>query len=808
MPYSRKPIQITTNSTVDEIRVELNATITKLNELFNALNELEPAPNPVFHNVTLSGGLANDVILESGIVRQTVIEDSVIGLSNTVDISFDDKSANNFTLDNSTLTNSTLTNNTILQSSFDTVTIKDSNVQGYDAALDETHAVASHTQGSTTIELTSISDSLDDYDFWYDGREYTVQSTDVSLNTVTVYEVESDVTFSGNLTFRSGDRTTIRNPYIFEPTYSGIVHMDGDLMNMIIKHGSTTKREDLGLGTEYELFFDNVEERLYIYDGVSNGGVPIGLSLTESDSRYLNQADNLSDLPDVSVARSNIDLGVNDNVNFARVDEQTTVVSTTPYTITDDSNNIFVIETTSGDMTINLPTLADNVGRKIFLINMNVENKIIINSEAGDVIGAEGETTVTVPLSVTTTILVATGTYWEQVSTGGGGASITPHIAGMTVTRNQPLAISQGTQEVALEIPTSPDSTAFDDPVTAYVVLSLASDIRLMIYFVTDSATPAPELGQTHEIQVLDETGYASYTDVIAAAEEQLIGQFGIVNAGSGSLAEHLYLTFSIPDTNTLSFSATGSFWLSTTTVVTPSLDTLGKVVVADKRYRYVSDVVGLCTVNGAYNDDTGAQKVALFDEADSAIVGTLDVGVSLFLGNGGTIIQDASEILLEEYRVFLGIAISSTTLDVLIQEPVAISNSPQYWDAVPLGSIIFDTVGTLPEGFLRPNGQAISRSSYSELNAKYASEGYPYGDGDGSTTFNIPDYSDPTLMIKVRYVDSRTVTEQNDFETRLLAQEGTTGTSFPSEPLFGEMFYRTDTDGWYKYNGSTWIEL
>lgn len=35
-----------------------------------------------------------------------------------------------------------------------------------------------------------------------------------------------------------------------------------------------------------------------------------------------------------------------------------------------------------------------------------------------------------------------------------------------------------------------------------------------------------------------------------------------------------------------------------------------------------------------------------------------------------------------------------------------------------------------------------------------------------------------------------------------------TSGTSFPSSPVFGDEFYRTDLDKWYKYNGTIWMEI
>lgn len=58
--------------------------------------------------------------------------------------------------------------------------------------------------------------------------------------------------------------------------------------------------------------------------------------------------------------------------------------------------------------------------------------------------------------------------------------------------------------------------------------------------------------------------------------------------------------------------------------------------------------------------------------------------------------------------------------------------------DQNPIGSIIAWPADTTPTGFLECNGQAISRTTYADL---FGVIGVTYGDGDGSTTFNVPDY-------------------------------------------------------------------
>ena len=57
---------------------------------------------------------------------------------------------------------------------------------------------------------------------------------------------------------------------------------------------------------------------------------------------------------------------------------------------------------------------------------------------------------------------------------------------------------------------------------------------------------------------------------------------------------------------------------------------------------------------------------------------------------------------------------------------------------AVPTGAIMAWPTESIPSGFLKCQGQAIARSTYSDL---FSAIGVIYGAGNGSSTFNIPDY-------------------------------------------------------------------
>jgi microcystin-dependent protein len=65
-------------------------------------------------------------------------------------------------------------------------------------------------------------------------------------------------------------------------------------------------------------------------------------------------------------------------------------------------------------------------------------------------------------------------------------------------------------------------------------------------------------------------------------------------------------------------------------------------------------------------------------------------------------------------------------------------THSTIIYDFCPIGAIIAFPVAAIPAGWLECNGQAISRTTFTDL---FGFIGTTYGAGDGSTTFNLPDY-------------------------------------------------------------------
>ncbi len=57
--------------------------------------------------------------------------------------------------------------------------------------------------------------------------------------------------------------------------------------------------------------------------------------------------------------------------------------------------------------------------------------------------------------------------------------------------------------------------------------------------------------------------------------------------------------------------------------------------------------------------------------------------------------------------------------------------------DSVPTGTIMWFGANSIPTGYIKANGAAVSRSTFSAL---FSAISTTFGAGDGSTTFNVPD--------------------------------------------------------------------
>lgn len=83
---------------------------------------------------------------------------------------------------------------------------------------------------------------------------------------------------------------------------------------------------------------------------------------------------------------------------------------------------------------------------------------------------------------------------------------------------------------------------------------------------------------------------------------------------------------------------------------------------------------------------------------------------------------------------------------------PTEDSNNPVKSDGIydaikallPIGLVFPFAGSTIPANFLECDGSAVSRTTYADL---FTVIGTTYGTGDGSTTFNLPDYREVALV-------------------------------------------------------------
>ena len=112
----------------------------------------------------------------------------------------------------------------------------------------------------------------------------------------------------------------------------------------------------------------------------------------------------------------------------------------------------------------------------------------------------------------------------------------------------------------------------------------------------------------------------------------------------------------------------------------------------------------------------------------------------------------------------------------------------PAATDQTPAGTVIYSARSTAPTGYIKANGAAISRSTFSVL---FAAIGTQYGVGDGSTTFNVPDlrgefirgWSDGHTVDSGRTLGSNQ-TDKNQLHNHVLVGGGVGGSFVTSVSL------------------------
>jgi len=160
-----------------------------------------------------------------------------------------------------------------------------------------------------------------------------------------------------------------------------------------------------------------------------------------------------------------------------------------------------------------------------------------------------------------------------------------------------------------------------------------------------------------------------------------------------------------------------------------------GHVILADKSDGNKVEVVGFCTLAGTSGNLLTFQTVGKV----SGFTG-LTPGLPVYLGNSGAVIQSTSLLSVGEYRVYLGLATSATEIYASVGEAVQIFDTTVAYSGLGEQVVWPNSAGTPPANLAPADGRAIDRVQYSSLFNLF---GTVFGSGDGSTTFNLPNWSD-----------------------------------------------------------------
>lgn len=130
---------------------------------------------------------------------------------------------------------------------------------------------------------------------------------------------------------------------------------------------------------------------------------------------------------------------------------------------------------------------------------------------------------------------------------------------------------------------------------------------------------------------------------------------------------------------------------------------------------------------------DSDAQNEKASTPASGSNLGPVKVGDGLSMGEDGTLSLDLVD----------GVDSTSTTQAATANAvKIAYDKAISALNALPVGSLIPSFASSMPLCILA-NGAKVSRTTYDRL---FALLGTKFGAGDGSTTFNLPDFRNKTF--------------------------------------------------------------
>ena len=165
------------------------------------------------------------------------------------------------------------------------------------------------------------------------------------------------------------------------------------------------------------------------------------------------------------------------------------------------------------------------------------------------------------------------------------------------------------------------------------------------------------------------------------------------------------------------------------------------------------STSAGITAVVGVCNTTVSSGGTVKIDYGFYNGFSSLSAGTLYYISTSGAITSTKPSL----YPFEIGRAVSTTRINFQFRE-----------DDKPTGTIIATALTSAPKGYLECNGANVSRTTHARL---FGDIGVVYGNGDGSTTFTLPDYRGRFL----RGFDNTAGTDP-DASSRTNRGDGTTG--------------------------------
>ena len=228
----------------------------------------------------------------------------------------------------------------------------------------------------------------------------------------------------------------------------------------------------------------------------------------------------------------------------------------------------------------------------------------------------------------------------------------------------------------------------------------------------------------------LDNVNIAGVATVASAKISDLTDNRVVIAGSNGELEDSGNLTF---DGSTLAVTGDATF--------------SGKVSVgATLTYEDVTNIdsVGLITARNGVSITSGGLKVlAGGSNFNATITGTATTATTVSVANEGSdtetfVTFTPSATGNQSFKTNTGLKFNSANGTLTATSFAGNGANLTGVVAVPTGAIMAWPTESIPSGWLKCQGQAVARSTYSDL---FSALGVIYGAGDGSSTFNLPDY-------------------------------------------------------------------